>query len=134
VLSRDAARDPPAKWCSTMNTRTALILLAMGAAYLADPFAQVLAQRASVNANVGGLQGGGGVGGVNGVTSGSSSLGGLQGGGGVGGVTGVGTYRGGGAVGGVSGVRVGEGTGETAAGGGGGGGGGGAVGEGGIGR
>jgi hypothetical protein len=97
------------------NTRTALILLAMGAAYVAAPMPS-FAQRASNNATVGGLNGGGGVGGINGVsTGGSSSVGGLNGGGGAGGVIGVGDYRGGSsAIGGISSVSTGNGIGETA--------------------
>jgi hypothetical protein len=86
-----------------MNTRTALILLAIGAAYVANPmpsFAQARAGGGN-SANVGGLNGGGGVGGVNGVISGSSSVGGLEGGDGTGGTTGVGGVRLGGVGGGA---------------------------------
>jgi hypothetical protein len=102
---RDKGRGCPlANGAPMMNTRTALILLAIGLAYFADPMPS-FAQRASNNANVGGLNGGGGVGGVNGVSPGaSSSLGGLNGGGGSGGVNGVGGYRGG--VGAISGVST----------------------------
>src|SRR5215471_18157047 len=121
---------------SPMNTRTALILLAMGAAYVADSKPSFAQQSGSTgagnNATVGGVEGGGGAGGLSGVgVGGSSSLGGVQGGGGVGGLRGVGNYRGGTTpitIGpGGEGASVGETAGGGGAGGGGGGGGGGGI-------